>query len=290
MDPAGHRLQLERFEALGGQFAARYEAVRTHVQERFVRADWTQRNSVLVADLLPRPPSDFLRHPAIRYQMFVADKYLEHEAPRVTGRLPDASVAREDAVGDPPCMTLPGSDVVTSANTVHHLHHLVRFEEVTGRRLSEFRTVVEWGGGYGNLAKLLLRLHGGSPTYVLFDTPVFVAVQWLYLSSVLGPDRVVLHSDRGARLAPGLLNVVPIGLAPDLEVDADLFISTWALNECTPAAQDHVVARRWFGADALLLAMHQGDPFERRVLDAGACPVPVGAFMPAQRYLVRDGR
>ena len=219
--------------------------------------------------------------------MFVGDKYLAHEAPYVLRHLSVPAMATEDAVGDPPRTVLPGTDIVTSANTVHHLHHLLRFEDVTGRRLSDVDTVVEWGGGYGNLAKLLLRLHGGTPTYVLVDTPVFAAIQWLYLASVLGPDCVVLHADGGLQLVRGVVNVVPIGLAAQWHVDADLFISTWALNECTTAAQDHVVERRWFGADALLLAMHEGDPFQRRVVDAGARTVPLGEFMPAQRYLLR---
>jgi hypothetical protein len=256
---------------------------------RFVRDDWTQRNTTLAADLLPRPASDFLRHPAIRYQMFVDDKYVQHEAPYVLRHLSVPAMASEDAVGHPPRTLLPGTDIVTSANTVHHLHHLLRFEDFTGRRLRDIDTVVEWGGGYGNLAKLLLRLHGGSPTYVLIDTPVFASIQWLYLASVLGPDCVVLHGG-GSGLRRGAVNVVPTGLAAQLAVQADLFISTWALNECTTAAQDHVLEREWFGADALLLAMHEGDPFHRRALDAGARAVPLGEFMPAQRYLLRARR
>lgn len=221
--------------------------------------------------------------------MFVADKYVQHEAPYVLGRLREPVLALEDPVGDPPVTLLPGTDIATSANTVHHLHHLLRFEDVTGRQISDFDTVVEWGGGYGNLAKIVLRLHGGSPTYVLIDTPVFTVIQWLYLASVMGPDSVVLQTEDDFSLTPGVVNVVPIGLVANLTVEADLFISTWALNESTPAAQEFVVDSRWFGADALLVAMHEGDPFERLVLEAGARAFPVGSFMPAQRYFVRGG-
>jgi hypothetical protein len=284
---AGEVASLERFLELRKEFAARLDSVRPWDEPRFLRDDWAGRNAELAAALLPCPAPNFLRNPVILYQMFVADKYLASEAPYVLDRLPAPAWAGEDPVGDPPRARLEGSGVTTSANTVHTLHHLLRFEEATGRRLRDVGTVVEWGGGYGNLAKLLVRLRGAVPTLVLIDSPVFAAVQWLYLASILGPDAVVLHAEPGIRPRPGAVNVVPIGLAAQVEVAADLFVSTWALNECTPAAQDHVVERNWFGAEALLLAMHRGDPFERRVLDAGARAVPLGPFMPAQQYLVR---
>ncbi len=156
-----------------------------------------------------------------------------------------------------------------------------------GRDISTIGTVVEWGGGYGNLAKLFRRLHGGAPTYVVLDIPIFSAVQWLYLSAVLGEQSVSLHTRPGQEVRPGAVNLVPIGLAHDLHVPADLFVSTWALNESTPHAQAHVRSRRWYGAHSLLLGMHYGDPLEPAVLAAGARSVPLGDFMPAQQYLMR---
>ncbi|WP_313673664.1 hypothetical protein [Mycolicibacterium sp.] len=118
------------------------------------------------------------------------------------------------------------------------------------------------------------------------DTPVFSAVQWLYLAVVFGEDAVVLHDRAPVRPAAGRINLVPVGLAADVEVDADLFISNWALNESTSAAQDDVLASGWFGASALLLAMHAGDPLTPIAAGRGARTVPLGDFMPGQRYLV----
>ena len=282
---------LDRFARLAGELPAVLDRLAAHVEPRFVRADWSRRNAELADHLRPAPPADFLRHPAILYQMFVDAKYVAAELPYVQARLPDRALLAEDPVGDPPTTVLDDG-VVTSSNTVHHLHHLLRYEQTTGRRLADLPTVVEWGAGYGNLAKLFLRLAATAttarcPTYVLLDTPVFSAVQWLYLSAVLGEDRVVLHDRPGMPVTPGAAHVVPIGLVAGLDVTADLFVSTWALNESTPAAQQHVIGRDWFGAPALLLAMHRGDPLEAAVLAAGAQPVPLGPFMPAQRYLVR---
>ncbi len=279
-------VRLARFARLARELPGVLDAIGTLVDPAFVRADWEQRNAELRAALLPAPPADFLRHPAIRYQMFVNDSYVAHELPYVRSRLAHPALLAEDPVGDPPTTVLDDA-VVSSSNTVHQLHHLLHFEQASGRRLADLPTVVEWGAGYGNLAKLLLRLAGGAPTYVVLDLPVFSAVQWLYLSCVLGEDRVVLHDWPGQPVVTGKVNVVPVGLAAQLEVRADLFVSTWALNESTPEAQAYVTRRDWFGAPALLLAMHAGDPLEAAVLSAGASAVPLGAFMPGQRYLVR---
>lgn len=286
MPTPDHSEQQDRFSLLARQFGERLAAVQQYVDARFVRPDWMQRNAELERDLLPVPPATFLRHPVIRFQMFVGDRVLPHELPFVRSRLPDDTLLTEDPVGGPPTTAVPGSSVRTSSNTVHQLYHLLRYQDATGRRLPDVGTVVEWGGGFGSLMRLLVRLHGGAPTCVIIDTPVFSALQWLYLSAVLGEHRVVLHDTAPVRPVDGRVNVVPIGLVDALDVPADLFISNWALNESMPAAQRYVADRTWFGAAALLLAMHAGDPFTATVLDAGARPVPLGDFMPGQYYLV----
>jgi hypothetical protein len=280
-------VETARFDRLAPRFAAALERVRDRVEPAFVRPDWAERSADLERFLVPVPPPDFLRHPAIRFQMFVDERVVPHELPWVRERLGSPALLAEDPVGAPPTIALPGTDVRTSSNTVHQVHHLLAYEAATGRSVSEAGTVVEWGGGFGSLARLLVRRHAGAPTCVLLDTPVFSALQWLYLSAVLGEERVVLHSAAPVRPEPGRINVVPVGLSGDLEVRADLFVSTWALNESTRAAQRHVLDRDWFGAPALLLAMHETDPFAADVLAAGARAVPVGDFMPVQRYLVR---
>jgi hypothetical protein len=61
----------------------------------------------------------------------------------------------------------------------------------------------------------------------------------------------------------------------------------WALNESSRAAQDYVVERQWFGADRLLMGMHDGEPLIGRAISEGARWEPVGEFLPGQRYLFR---
>jgi hypothetical protein len=88
-------------------------------------------------------------------------------------------------------------------------------------------------------------------------------------------------------VAAGKVNLLPVAAAAEATLEADLFVSTWALNESAPSAQRIVLERDFYGADGLLLAMHRGDPLEVAVLAHGTRPVALGDFMPGQRYLVR---
>ncbi|HWC33078.1 MAG TPA: hypothetical protein VG709_08125 [Actinomycetota bacterium] len=278
--------QLARFGRYTRRFAALYERARRWDRPEFVTADWRARNRALERRLFPTPPARFLHADEIRYQMFVGDRCLAEQVAflRILGH--DASVLAEDAAGDPP-MLVEVDGVVTSANTVHHVHHLRRFEIATSVACAAVGTVLEWGGGYGSLAKLFRRIHGGAPTYAIIDTPLFSCVQWLYLSSVFGDDHTHVLLDRRDTLLPGRFNLVPLALASSLEIEPQLFVSTWALNESAVDVQAMVVERRWFGAPHLLLGMHDGDPLIAKATRDGARAEPVGACMPAQRYLFR---
>jgi hypothetical protein len=279
----------ERFAALREQFAWRYEAALAVGDGGLVEPEWHERNRALEADVLPAPPEDFLRHPSILYSMFMPERCVDHELPLLVERFGDGlpELLAEDPVGRPPLIRGHDGSYDTSSNSVHQLFHLARFGDASGVDVPALDTVVEWGAGYGAFAKLLRRLHGGAPTYIAIDTPLFACIQWLYLASVLGPDAVHLMSERGEPVTPGKVTLVPSGLAAELDVQAHLFVSNWALNESVPAAQDLVRERAWYRADHLLLAMHDGAPLAGRAIADGARKVPVGDFLPGQRYLVR---
>ena len=108
------------------------------------------------------------------------------------------------------------------------------------------------------------------------------ALQWVYLGVTLGPDQIHVVDRPGAGIAPGLVNLVPNGLIAEIDLDPDLFLSTWSLGESTPAAQDACLERGWLNAPRLVLAdqrtrWHLGSD---RILDlargSGAVLEPVG--------------
>lgn len=142
---------------------------------------------------------------------------------------------------------------MTSHNSIHHLYHLFRFATSRGSKIGDIDSVVEWGGGYGNMAKLFRRMNE-HVTYVILDTPLFSCLQWLYLGTVFGPEAVNLLEKTTDEIIPGKVNCVSIGLVPHVRISCNLFISTWALSESSRFSQDFVIERHWFDARHLLLA------------------------------------
>lgn len=284
--------QFATFEQLAPEFAATVSFLtQAGDVSRWVHDTWTEANESILRQLLPRPEIAFLRVQDIAAMMFVdaGGQWLDHQAAYLA-RHYEAEVLQwllqENIVGGP---RLCSSSPVTSHNSVHHLYHLTFFEQETGVSLSPSDVVVEWGGGYGNLVKIQRR-RTPQLTNIVVDTPLFTALQWLYLSSVLGPDQVNLVRSEDDDLLEGKVNLVSLPFVHALDVKADLFVSTWALSESTPAAQQFVAERDWFGARHLLLAV-QDDPrswpdafdVHRIAVAAGARSIPM-SFLPQSHY------
>lgn len=140
----------------------------------------------------------------------------------------------------------------TLINSTHHLYHLIRFEQCTGKKINSLRSVVEFGGGYGNMARIIRNM---SPcqTYSIVDLLLFSCIQYVYLSTVAGNELVAFHDESPERDAKIVLHPL---LRADMQtyLRGELFLSTWALSESTRAAYEWVLARDWFGSTSLLLA------------------------------------
>lgn len=83
----------------------------------------------------------------------------------------------EDNVGSPVRYFLyPYS----SGNKIHQTFHLKKFNDFSKINLKEFNYVIEFGGGYGNMAKTFKRI---SPNinYIIFDTIEVNLLQYYYL-------------------------------------------------------------------------------------------------------------
>ncbi len=250
------QLDTRRWRALTRRFPGVLASMEGMDLGPWVTPLWEGFNAKMLSAIEPVPPMRFLRESVIRRSMFVDVRgaWLQAQMELLTGHFGAEQLrelAAETPVGDPP---LCDASLMTSHNTVHHLAHLARYEQHTGSQLAACSTVLEWGGGYGNLCRLMHRMSSELERYIIVDTPLFCALQWLYLSMTLGEDRVSLWTGNGDPPATGLV-IVPVPAVPELDVNVDLLISTWALSECSPLAQDHVSgARDWFGAVRLLLA------------------------------------
>ena len=196
---------------------------------------------------------------------------------------------QEDYVGIP---TLINSLYLTSPNGIHHLYHLVKFQEKTKTNFDEMNTIIEWGGGYGNMAKLLKRMVP-KVTYIIIDLPLMSCLQWIYLATIFGETSINLLDNINKKIKKGKINLLPVCFLRYYDLNADIFIATWSLNESSKYAQDYVGSLNFFNAKHLLLAYHkisQKLPDSGRIGEIakvhGAVIIPI-EFLPGHYYALK---
>lgn len=69
----------------------------------------------------------------------------------------------------------------SSTNNVHHAYSLNVMMEYLDQTLNQFNTIIEFGGGYGNMARLF-RKCGHKDDYIIYDIPELLEIQKYYLT------------------------------------------------------------------------------------------------------------
>lgn len=107
-------------------------------------------------------------------------------------------------------------DPLTSPNLIHMAYHLLQWEKATGRKVQDLKSVVEFGGGFGSMAKLIHRL-GFTGQYTIYDLPEMSLLQEFYLSQTLEHHNVQwVNGPHGSGKQPAT---------------ADLWLATWSFSE-----------------------------------------------------------
>lgn len=241
----------------------------------FITPFWAELNKKYEKILLPAPPFSFLRNKLISYTMVFTKggKFLRSRVDFLEKIFPQNElkiILEEDYVGSP---TLVSAKYLASHNSVYHFYHIGKFLDGTKADLNDIKLIVEWGGGYGNMAKLFWRLKQGDLTYVLIDTALFSCLQWLYLSVALGEEKIKIISSPQERIENGKINILPLNFLNNYSeqgtltqaslnnLNADLFVSTWALSESSEFTQKYVEKNNFFNAPRLLLAYQKSNKF-----------------------------
>jgi len=266
------RWQYSYFKKLHKKLPLLYKSLAKYDADHFMTPHWRKFNERLETCLLPMPNFSFLRNRAILNTMFTTAggnlmkselKFLREQYSKKQLEM----ILDEDAVGRPVLMDHGYS---TSHNTIHHAYHLAKYLDCTHKNLSQINTIVEWGGGYGNTAKLFRRINNKPHTYILIDTPLLICLQWLYLATILGPENIHIIANHNDKIRPNKINLLPVGLVGAVAPRADFFISTWGISESSPEAQDFVKSKSWFGAQNLLIAYQESNdtlPHAGRIKD-----------------------
>jgi tetratricopeptide (TPR) repeat protein len=200
-----------------------------------------------------RVPFGFFHQENIAYTMVytgnLANQFKYDLVLREFGEKQSELLIEEDEVGLP--ILLPEFHH-TSAHRLLHSSHLAFYKSITKKNISDNSIIIEWGGGYGNMARILRRLHPNL-TYVLVDLPELGALQYIYLYSVTGEFPHILTKDE--EIKSQNINIVSsyAVVKGDVKLEGSAFISTWALTESFEEYQRFVVNEQFFGSDNLLL-------------------------------------
>lgn len=287
--------QVRAFRTRRNDFSTIYNKIRKYPLHQFLMPVWEDYNQKIEKAFLPHPPFSFLTDATIASTMVVTSggKLLEEELSFLEKKIPKDKLRfllAEDSVGHP---LILNSGYLTSHNSIHHLYHLLRFLDRTRCDLDQTNTIVEWGGGYGNMAKIYRRLKSGPCTYTIIDTPLFSSIQWLYLTTILGKEKVNLLQDPQDTIQVEKINLLPLCFLDRCQIQSDLFISTWALSESSRYAQDYVVTHNWFKAKHILLAYQDSSPkfpharnLEKIALNSEAIIENI-EFLPGNHYAFR---
>lgn len=254
--------QKNAYFKLRNDFSKKYSLSGKNNYGKFITSMWEKHNNQLKKTLLPFPKFSFLQDPIIMKSMFATGKeqWLTDALSDIEKMIPRNRLIyllREEYVGVP---LIINRAYLASPNNVVHMYHLANFIKNTGCDIGKINTIIEWGGGYGNLTKLFVKLRKRPyPTYIMIDTPLISCLQWLYLSIVLGDSMVYYVKSAKDSIRKNKINIVSLPFLGVIKNKPNLFISTWALSESSKFSQDFVINKGWLKAPHLLIGYRESD-------------------------------
>jgi hypothetical protein len=203
---------------------------------------WTETRQAIRDLLLREDPAKFLTWRPIISTMFIdcADyASTELEELRRTPHWSDRwrPALREDDIGLPlPSKSYP----LSSDNRITQAYHLLQFETTTRKRIDQFAHILEFGGGYGSLARTCIRL-GFSGSYHIHDLPELAALQRYYLSIALNRSITDLHLNR-PYITSSDDAALAIAMAGQGDPSKRAFIANWSFSETPLDVRDRWLA------------------------------------------------
>jgi hypothetical protein len=118
---------------------------------------------------------------------------------------------------------------ISSGNKIFQTYHLKKFEDFYGDDLKNFDVILEFGGGYGNLAHTFCKLNK-KIKYIIFDTFEVNLLQYYYLKkNNLNPSLQFLSSNN--IFLVNNLNILKKTIEKIKLMPNKIFIANWSLSE-----------------------------------------------------------
>lgn len=131
-----------------------------------------------------------------------------------------------------------------SSNTLGHLFYAARTIELMD---TDPKTIVEFGGGYGNLARIYSNCFPEC-TYLIIDLPELLALQYYFLKETMPHKKIIMHTHRAGSYESNAIHLIPVQYLHDMNCTCDLFISTFAITEASDISQDIIINKKFFNA------------------------------------------
>ena len=243
----------ERIERLRGKIRA--------VSQKGARnarlSSWQSNIEDLQEQILHRDPRFFLQWDMVRYTMVHECKQTELDYLQSLPNWPLWEQAIiQSSVGNPsPYPTYKKS----SGNLIHQAYSIAQLIGRFPFDIAQIKTIVEFGGGYGSMARLLFRL-GFKGQYIIFDLPEFSYLQEYYLNAASIGAQILTEPSPNQESAVILLSELE-KLATQIKLSGrpDLFIALWSLSESPIALRKEIIR---LVADAKTYLIAYQDKFE----------------------------
>jgi len=197
---------------------------------------WRDRRSELRQRIAADDPAEFLIWPTITSTMFVGEApYIREQYDALTRDDIDRwhKAIREDEIGKPARLSYAPN---ISGNLVRQAYCLMLWEMFTSKNLSDMKSIIEIGGGYGAMAKVARRA-GFEGCYTIYDLPELSLLQEFYLSAC--GIEAEFRGPMGRHRRPNLL------------------IALWSLSEMSNQDVDAILDGLM--PDGILIASNTGD-------------------------------
>lgn len=253
---------IKRFLNLNQQYdhiCQKYYDTNITLQQNSIGYDWGSWSGKIRKSFKKSLPINFLDNPLISFTMvFQRNKGVKQTEARISNikKIFNLDLMQkillEDYIG---CPTISNSFFKTSANRAHHTLHLASYFQATKKYFWESSSIIEFGGGYGNMARLIRKMNPNL-TYIIVDLPELLALQYVYLGSLESEENLNIISSKSDSIKIGKINLISSNLiySNEISIHAESFISTWALSECPNFLQKFVIENDFFSASNILIA------------------------------------
>jgi hypothetical protein len=229
-----------------------------HEMEQYLSPFWAQEFEIIKREFSSDLPFDFLRNRILMKTISCTRSPLSPESRcylkyiKNNARPEIIKYLREDGVGHPFIISL---GACSSFIRIQHIYHLVKYEMESKINFRKINSIIEWGGGYGDFASIVSRINP-NVTYTVIDHPVVTALQYIYLGSILGENKLNLVNNEKNPVKEGFINLVSLNnFIANLK--GKMFISTFALTESNEYALNEVMDANFFNCENFLIA-YQG--------------------------------